>query len=131
MNENDKLLFPKCSTREENTLTAEFLHGHSLRFRNFKLSVGEDDCDICECCEEMADSVEHQLFECPLFDCDERHQLLTCLGNNVADFRWRILTLAEDNEYALKLFKALVMHIDKETEKLWEGESADISGSTH
>ena len=123
--ENTKILFPKGSTREENTVVAEFIHGHSLRFRNFRKSVGEDNEDTCEFCEVMVDSPEHQLLECSTFECETRNTLLSLLGNNIADLKWRVLTLQEDSEQAVKLLKVLILDINNEIENLWEVDSMD------
>ena len=60
-----KLLFPRGSSRECNTHISEFVHGHSLRFGNFRKSVRKSFTDQCNFCCEIADSAEHQLFELP------------------------------------------------------------------
>ena len=112
----------KGSSREQNTLIAEFIHGHSLRFRNFSVSVGYDDCDTCEFCNEMADSPEHQLFECPTFNLEERQTLLNLMEHNISDFKWKILipTGIRDHKDAIELFKSMVYNIEKESERIWQ-----------
>ena len=96
---------------------SEFIHGHSLRFANFRKSIGIDESDVCENCNIMADSPEHQLFECPTFNCPERAELLHLMGNNIADYNWKIVTscLSEDNNLATKLFCKVVEFIVENT----------------
>ena len=119
---NSKLLFSKGSSREQNTLIAEFIHGHSLRFRNFRVNVGYDDCDTCEFCNEMTDSPEHQLFECPTFNSEERQTLLNLMEHNISDFKWKILIPKgiRDHKDAIELFKSMVYNIEKESERIWQ-----------
>ena len=126
-NLSTKLLFPKGSSRAENTLIAEFIHGHSLRFGNFRKSIGIDDCDLCEHCGVMADSPEHQLFECENLECTERQELLVLLNHNIGDFKWNITTsnLTEDQEHAVKLFADIVHHIEQEYEIIMSGYSTN------
>ena len=66
----------------------------------------------------MADSPEHQLFECPTFNCPERAELLELMGNNIADYNWKIVTsrLSEDNNLITKLFRKVVEFIVDNTE---------------
>ena len=115
-----KQLFPRGSFRDENTSVAEFIHGHSLRFGNFRKTIKIEDSDICEYCNEMADSPQHQLFECPAFECPERKELLLLLQQNISDFNWKIITngIPENQLYAITLFLKLVYHINTVTDTI-------------
>jgi len=114
-----KLLFPRGSTRECNTHISEFIHGHSLRFGNFRKSVRKSNTDDCQYCMVVADSVEHQLFECPIFECEERQLLLSELQQNISDFKWKIVTngVSETPSTAIKIYSRLVKHVVKTAER--------------
>ena len=85
-------LTPRRSSRKMNSLVMDFLHGHSLRFGNFRKSVGDSESDKCLHCESGADSPEHQLFYCEHFDNPLRGDLLAVIDGESSDFSWRILT---------------------------------------
>ena len=110
---NFKLFFPRGSTRLQNTHTSEFIHGHSLRFANFRKTLRLDNSDICKYCNNQVDSTEHQLFECTVFDCPERTELLQLMENNIADFSIKLLTstIYQQSKRVIKLFLKLVTHI--------------------
>ena len=129
-NLNFKELFPRHSTRAENTHVSEFIHGHSLRFANFKKSIGIQGSDICQNCNNMADSPEHQLFECTAFHCPERDQLLEILGNNIADFNWNITSHTSEKHDAseVQLFLKIVEFIVANTKEHEEHDEAENDG---
>jgi exonuclease III len=125
---NFKHLFPRNSTRSENTYLAEFIHGHSIRFANFRKSIGMDESDICENCDTMVDSPEHQLFECETFHCPERDELLQLMDNNIADFNWKMITTEEGNtQHTTELFRKIVKFIVDTTEELDEIAQLDLA----
>ena len=115
-----KFLFPRNTLRSENTVIAEFIHGHSLRFQNFCKSVGISDSDICEICNKMADSPEHQLFECNELTNEYREELLKEINYNIIDFKWKIASMGSSKEHERigKLFISLVKYIDMEYQRL-------------
>ena len=81
---------------------------------------------ICDYCNEIADSPEHQLFECNVFECEERHLLLGLLNHNIHDFKWGIITLnnmVDDQQQITKLFVSLANQIEIETQNIWNKES--------
>ena len=115
-----KFLFPRNTLRSENTVIAEFIHGHSLRFQNFCKSVGISDSDICEICNKMADSPEHQPFECNELANEYREELLKEINYNIIDFKWKIASMGSSKEHERigKLFISLVKYIDMEYQRL-------------
>ena len=116
---NGKLLFPPGSIRSQNSLTAEYIHGHSIAFMRFRKAVKLSNTDICDLCDlNMVDSKEHRLFECLAFDCDHRQELLSLLENNIADFEWKVVicnSVNMENNYKItQEFLKLVKYISTE-----------------
>ena len=109
---NGKYIFPQASIRLHNSMTAEFIHGHSLLFRNFQKTIRLINSDICEFCN-LSDSNTHKLFECSYFDCEHRHEILNIIKNNIADFEWRIAVSSKnvDSRQLVHHFRSLVRFI--------------------
>ena len=78
----------------------------------------------------MADSPEHQLFECTEFDCPERDQLLEILGNNIADFNWNVTSHTSEKHDASEVqhFLKIVELIVANTKEHEEHDEAENGG---
>ena len=122
---NGKYIFPPSSLRKQNSLAAEFIHGHSVVFNRFKKAARISNNEICEFCKlNLVDSNSHRLFECLAFACEHRNELLKLLRNNIADFEWKLIVQnSSDKEcnkhkHITQEFLCLVTFIIQETIKL-------------
>ena len=101
---------PRRSSRYNNSIILEFIHGHATRFGDFRKTLGISTNDRCEHCGDRSDSPEHQLFFCQAFECDFRGDLLAVLEGETEDYNWRILTCPL-NDVACSAFTYLVNSI--------------------
>ena len=76
----NKPLFLRNDTRTQNSNMLDFLHGHCLRFQDFRKTVKRG-ClhDKCLDCSEEIDSPTHKLFFCSPFSGTQRKALVTHL----------------------------------------------------
>ena len=81
---SQKSLFIRVEKRTDNSNTLEFIHGHCLRFRNFRQRVERDHVvtDACLDCNSGSDSIVHKLFHCPTFCGSERDALKEYIPND-------------------------------------------------
>ena len=117
---NGKFIFPQGSLRKNNSVTADFIHGHSLEFRKFQCSIGLTESAVCQYCDgNHVDSNEHRLFECQAFNCEFRGELLNLLQNNIADFEWKLAVSSKnmDSSGIIGNFRNLVKFVSQETHK--------------
>ena len=112
-----KLLFPRGSSRIYNSQIMDYLHGHSLTFKNFAFSVKRSDTPTCMHCKTMRDSPQHQLFECCTFQCDQRTKLLNYWNGNCEQYELKILF--ETKEDIVNLFMELVKEICLKNSIAW------------
>ena len=104
-------LLSRFDTREDNTNLLDFLHGRSLRFQNFKSSVGADVIsNICLDCEREPDSPEHKLFFCPTFEGQDRATFLDEIDLEYAS-DYKLAVCFSNNQGIRKEFRRLVRHI--------------------
>ena len=93
------------------------------------MSAGLDDSNLCDFCEEMVDSPEHQIFECKELKCPERELLLDLMEHDIIDFKWKILTLGamQNQQYAVELFTKVVQHIEKTLQSILSSDAIDTT----
>ena len=103
-------MFRREDRRENDTNVIDFLHGHGLRFEDFRNAVtSETNVDICNDCSISTDSPEHKLFLCDAFGGELREQLINLLD---ADFyQYRIKIIFSKNETLRRTFREMVEHI--------------------
>ena len=103
-------LFPKGSSRKDNTTICDFLHGHCSRFGNFSKTVQISTSDTCTYCNNESDSPEHQLFSCVQLASEYREDVMALLEDDVTEFTWRTLT-GPMNDTACNVFRHLALDI--------------------
>ena len=102
----------------------DYLHGHSLIFKNFANIVKKSNTMICKHCKGENDSSSHQLFECSKFVCQERIELLGYLNNNIDQYQFKII-LCREQEIA-KVFANLVNYICSHNPEDWQHTTSDL-----
>ena len=100
--DNHYHLFLRQDKRIENTHLADFLNGHCIRFQDFAFSYLKADksrhVPMClECCQ-YPDSVQHKVFECSLFDTEDRVYLRETIGHLEHNFHIGIIFAKADHD---------------------------------
>ena len=91
-------LFNKTSTRKEDSILMDFLHGHATRFSNFAVKVkhGNSNRNTCKHCKDSSDSPQHQLLHCIAFEGQERSSFKERLTNH-SKFNLEVI-LSDDSD---------------------------------
>ena len=107
-----RTLFLRTDTRKENVEMTDFLHGRSIRFMNFRKSIKMSSSNTCRDCSTNEDSAYHKLFECHIFDCDERHQMLSLASNEDEVYSIFEMEVVFSNDPCIReYFKKLIQKI--------------------
>ena len=88
----NKILFSRSSTRQEDTNIMDFIHGHSLKFKNFAHTVKRSASPVCSLCGVENDSPSHQLFHCEALTGSERTEILKQFKEQYTWFKLKLLT---------------------------------------
>ena len=102
-------LFNRTNKRKTDTEFLEFIHGRSLKFKNFSHSVGITNSIMCSHCKETIDSASHQIFECTRFEGQRRIDLLEQMDGSHEDYSYKVLFT--DNQDLVNVFKCMVNFI--------------------
>ena len=105
-------LFLRVDKRCNSSNIMDFLHGHCLRFRNFRHTVEKDHgiTDECLDCNHEKDSIAHKLFHCPTFAGSKRDALTAYITDDDIPLLKVKLLFATHSELIVA-FKQLVYHI--------------------
>ena len=103
-------LFRRGETRENDTNVVDFLHGHGLRFEDFRNAVTSGTTvETCKDCTAFADSPEHKLFLCAAFSGEIRDQLISLLDDDF--YQYRVKIVFSKSEILRRTFRKMVEYI--------------------
>ena len=109
-------LFFREEKRTNNSDMLDFLHGHCLRFRNFRQTVENGDItDECLDCSSNRDSLTHKLFHCPTFAGCEREAFAAHITEEEIPLLKVKLVFGSDSGLRLN-YKKLVQYICRTSE---------------
>ena len=105
-----KMLFTASSTRQIDTNIMDFIHGHSLRFKNFAKTVKRTTTHVCILCHKHKDSPIHQLFYCEYLNGVERIEILDQFNEESAHYQFKLISTQDmDVVAAFKNMAALIL----------------------
>ena len=88
-------IFQRTSTRKEDSIYMDFIHGHAKRFSNFATKVKGGN-PYCKYCNESHDSPEHQLLHCNMLKCQQTEELKESLALEYSNFNIEVLLTGDD-----------------------------------
>ena len=107
----NRMLFSTSGMRYTDSNIMDFIHGHSLQFKDFAATVKRSTTSICSLCHKHKDSPNHKLFHCESLKGVERTEILKQFDEDSAHYQLKVLT-TEDKKMiaAFKNMATFILH---------------------